>query len=692
MKKVVAIIASVLAVASVLVGFQLSGPNAAQESASAVTGSSFSAGNIISDANFYDGAAMSTAQIQSFLSTQIGTCASGSCLNVGRFSMNSRGSDPMCGAVTGGSNLSAAEMISRVALACGISPKVILVTLQKEQTLVSGSTARNPSAARLERAMGYACPDNVGGHCDPAYAGVGNQVYWSAWQWKRYGNPAGTSNYFTWFNPGGVRQIQYNVPTSCGTKPVSVQNKATAALYYYTPYTPNTAALSNLYGTGDSCSAYGNRNFWRMYSDWFGSPTANAQPIGRLDGVTGGAEVLTVNGWALDPTGPASTQVDISVDSVVTRITANTSRPDIGRAHPGAGNAHGFKSTITAEPGSRKVCATALGIDGLRSQSLGCTTVTVSKAAPFGSVNSLTAVPGGLRVTGWTIDPDQKATSLKVQVAVDGKVTTATASVSRSDVSRAYPGAGAKHGFDVTVPATGGNRSVCVTGVNVGPGVDKLIAACRSVRVPGSTPTGSVDRLAPSASGIELSGWTLDGDVTAPIAVDVYVDGAGRRITANQNRSDIARTFPVYGAAHGFATTIAAKPGPHQVCVYAINAGAGTTNPTLKCATVQVGAVPVGSFDAAVAVSGGITASGWAWDADTTALIPVDVTVDGVTQRVQTGVVRADVARAHPEAGRLRGWSATIGAARGSHQVCAAAVDLSGGASTALGCKTVVVG
>ena len=690
MKKVVAIIASMLALASVLVGFQLSGPNTAQDSASAVTGSSFSAGNIISDANFYDGASMSAAQIQSFLSTQVGTCASSSCLSNGRFSMNSRGSDPMCRAVTGGSNLSAAVMISRVAAACSISPKVILVTLQKEQTLVSGATARNPSASRLERAMGYACPDNVGGRCDPAYAGVGNQVYWSAWQWKRYGNPAGTSNYFTWFNPG-VRQIQYNVPTSCGTKSVSVQNKATAALYYYTPYTPNTAALNNLYGTGDSCSAYGNRNFWRMYTDWFGSPTSNAQPQGRLDGVTGGAESVTVNGWAIDPTDKASTKVDVTVDSTVTRITASASRPDIGRAHPGFGNAHGFKSSIAASPGSRKVCVTALGTDGLRSQSLGCKTVTVIKAAPFGAVNGVTAVPGGLRVNGWTIDPDKKATSIKARIAVDGKATTVTASASRSDVSRAYPGAGAKHGFDVTVPAAGGTRSVCVTGVNVGPGADKLLAACRSVRVPGSTPTGSVDSMTPTASGIAIRGWTVDGDVTSPISVDVYVDGVGRRISANQSRSDVAKVFPVYGAAHGFSTTVAAKPGSHQVCVYAINAGAGTTNPALKCATVQVGSAPVGAFDSATAVSGGIAVSGWAWDADTTALIPVDVTVDGKATRVQTGAVRADVARAHPTAGRQRGWTTTITATAGTHQVCATAVDASGSSGTALGCKSVVV-
>jgi dTDP-4-amino-4,6-dideoxygalactose transaminase len=66
--------------------------------------------------------------------------------------------------------------------------------------------------------------------------------------------------------------MRYHPKASCGTKSFLLQNQATANLYYYTPYTPNDAALNNLYGTGDSCSAYGNRNFWRFYHDWFGSP------------------------------------------------------------------------------------------------------------------------------------------------------------------------------------------------------------------------------------------------------------------------------------------------------------------------------------------------------------------------------------------------------------------------------------
>ena len=73
-----------------------------------------------------------------------------------------------------------------------------------------------------------------------------------------------------------------------------IDNQATAALYVYTPYRPNAAALGNMYGTGDSCSSYGNRNFWRMFSDWFGNPTsggflaksANDPAIYLLSGIT----------------------------------------------------------------------------------------------------------------------------------------------------------------------------------------------------------------------------------------------------------------------------------------------------------------------------------------------------------------------------------------------------------------------
>jgi archaellum component FlaG (FlaF/FlaG flagellin family) len=34
-----------------------------------------------------------------------------------------------------------------------------------------------------------------------------------------------------------------------------------------------------MYSTGDGCSAYGNRNFWRTWSDWFGLPISGVAPL-----------------------------------------------------------------------------------------------------------------------------------------------------------------------------------------------------------------------------------------------------------------------------------------------------------------------------------------------------------------------------------------------------------------------------
>ncbi|MEY4744055.1 MAG: hypothetical protein RIR34_1394, partial [Actinomycetota bacterium] len=119
---------------------------------------------------------------------------------------------------------------------------------------------------RYQIAMGFACPDT--GPCTTF--GFFYQVYKAAGQFHWYGNPAGS---FTYLKVGSNVNISYQANnSSCGKRNFLLKSQATAALYYYTPYTPNEAALKNLYGSGDKCSAYGNRNFWRYYWDWFGSP------------------------------------------------------------------------------------------------------------------------------------------------------------------------------------------------------------------------------------------------------------------------------------------------------------------------------------------------------------------------------------------------------------------------------------
>src|SRR5690606_39735773 len=121
-------------------------------------------------------------------------------------------------AFTGGSNLLASAIIYRAQVACGISAKVILVTLQKEQGLINKSS---PSTAALDRAMGYACPDTA--PCAEYALGFGNQVYMGVLQLNtykasRFGMQPGTN----W--------IRWHPSASCGGSSVNVRNYATAAL------------------------------------------------------------------------------------------------------------------------------------------------------------------------------------------------------------------------------------------------------------------------------------------------------------------------------------------------------------------------------------------------------------------------------------------------------------------------------
>lgn len=230
----------------------------------AITLKNFSAGNLISDKLMYTSGTMSASQIQAFLDAKVPSCQSGyTCLKDFTQKTATKKPNTYCsGTYTGSSRESAASIISKAAKACGISEKVLLVILQKEQGLVTHTW---PSDFRYDKAMGFACPDNAA--CDPQFLGFQNQVYMAAKQLRRYS----MDSTFNWYPVGKASQIRYHPNAACGTSSVTIQNKATAALYYYTPYQPNRAALAAGYGTGDSCSSYGNRNFVNYYTDWFGS-------------------------------------------------------------------------------------------------------------------------------------------------------------------------------------------------------------------------------------------------------------------------------------------------------------------------------------------------------------------------------------------------------------------------------------
>jgi hypothetical protein len=239
-----------------------------------LTLSGFRAGNIIEDAVFFQSGAMSEAQIASFLSEKVKACQPGYvCLPGFRQNTADRASDRYCNGYSGANGESAARIIYKSARSCGINPQVLIVMLQKEQGLVTHTW---PSDWRYTIAMGMACPDTA--PCDTAYYGFQNQVYGAARQLKLYGMVSGFRH-----NAGQTVDLLYHPNASCGSSRVLIENKATAALYNYTPYQPNRAALNAGYGaSSDPCSSYGNRNFYNYFTDWFG-PT-NATPSMIKDG------------------------------------------------------------------------------------------------------------------------------------------------------------------------------------------------------------------------------------------------------------------------------------------------------------------------------------------------------------------------------------------------------------------------
>src|SRR5664279_270051 len=137
------------------------------------SGSLFDPGFIISDQQFYDEDAMSASQIQAFLDSKVPVCDTNrpapdspfTCLKEYRETTQEMLPDAYCvGPYVGAKNELASTIIYKVAQACGISPKVLLVTLQKEQGLITNTW---PSQYRYDKAMGFGCSDTA--PCEALY-------------------------------------------------------------------------------------------------------------------------------------------------------------------------------------------------------------------------------------------------------------------------------------------------------------------------------------------------------------------------------------------------------------------------------------------------------------------------------------------------------------------------------------------
>lgn len=234
--------------------------------------SGFDAGRIMDDSVFTRHNSMSASEIQSFLNSKVPNCDTNGDKpseyggGTRRNYAASRGVSPpfTCLKDYNQNGKSAARIIYDAAQEFRINPQVLLVLLQKEQGLI---TDEWPWPVQYRSATGYGCPDSA--PCDSDYYGLTNQIRWAARMFRAIMDDSPT-----WYTPYvlGNNQIPWHPDTGrCGYSTVNIQNRATKALYNYTPYRPNQAALNAGYGLGDSCSSYGNRNFYLYFRDWFGS-------------------------------------------------------------------------------------------------------------------------------------------------------------------------------------------------------------------------------------------------------------------------------------------------------------------------------------------------------------------------------------------------------------------------------------
>ncbi len=175
----------------------------------------FAPNTVISDAKFLAAGSMSAEAIQGFLNAQSGDLKD------------------YVGADHNGARKSAAAMIAEACVYHGVSPKVILATLQKEQSLISRPS---PSQYALDWALGCGKAES---YTIDRYKGFGNQI----WEGARVmiKNRAG-------WRSGIALAIDHAA--------VYPSNASTHSLYRYTPHFA------------------GATSFWRLYWGYFGDPVS----------------------------------------------------------------------------------------------------------------------------------------------------------------------------------------------------------------------------------------------------------------------------------------------------------------------------------------------------------------------------------------------------------------------------------
>ncbi len=240
--------------------------------------------------------------------------------------------------------------------------------------------------------------------------------------------------------------------------------------------------VTGLYGRRQVCAfginavAPGSNSVLNCVTATFGK-----DPIGSFDAADVGTNI-TVRGWALDADTANAVDVHAYVNGQFAgATTANRSRPDVDAVFSRNGANHGFELALPARHGSQEICLYAINAGPGQNRLLSCRTLD-SNRNPFGYLDSLLRIPGGISISGWTIDPDTTA-PIQVHTYVDGSIVGATtASASRPDIGAAFPQYGAGHGYAATYAVAPGWHTVCTYGINVAAGTNALLE-CKFVIV-----------------------------------------------------------------------------------------------------------------------------------------------------------------------------------------------------------------
>lgn len=382
---------------------------------------------------------------------------------------------------------------------------------------------------------------------------------------------------------------------------------------------------------------------------------------------------------ANNPTGSVAVPTVVGNTATVTGTAAdpNSDGPVLVRAYrdgvyAGAAwtnpSSKAYSVAVPVAEGPHTICIYAINGGPGATVSIGCQSVTV-RNNPFGALESVGQTPSGVLVTGWALDLNTTG-AIVVRAYVDGQhVADGYASLSRPDVATLYPAEGPNHGFSFNLNLTQGTHSVCIGASNVSYGVSAAIG-CKSVAVQ-NNPVGSMETAVQVPGGILVSGYAIDFNSAATVAVHVYVDGVIQaNVPASGSRTDIGKRYPTAGNNRGYSVTLPIATGSHVVCSYAINIGPGATT-LFPCKRVTIVNNPVGAMDYAIQYPGGVQVKGWTVDPDSSAAIGMRAYVDGVfVAGAVANQARPDLAGLLPYNGTNHGFQLNVPMTPGTHLLC----------------------